>query len=120
MSLNNHKYTGIFRGSNKFPYPGTKPQAYIDTIKYSETVNNQLIFTNLAGNIGTNIYGIIEPISIYGPIIIFEDQTTSFGTFSFDFEDDTVSTVSTNKSIIYYKLTSEEETSIGQIYLNRY
>lgn len=114
-------YADIYIGTLVFPSPGTEPVNYIDTVKYSETVNNELIFTNFANNLGINLIGTVEPISIYGPIVEFEEQSSSVGTFSFDFDDeDMVSQITLTGFMIYFKLNSGGETDTGELLLKRY
>ncbi len=116
------EYAKVYLGTLVFPAPGTEPVDYIDTIKYSETVNNELIFTNFANNLGINLIGTVEPISIYGPIVEFEEQSTSIGTFSFDFDEDEdmVSQITLTGFMIYFKLNSGGETNTGELLLKRY
>jgi len=109
------KYEGYYIGYFVYPAPGTEPVQYIDTVHYSETVNNQIIISNFAGEMGSNVTALIEPLSVHGIELKLADQ----GSFSFSFNGDSTSTITkTNPAQlnIFYKLNDVA----GQLVLNKH
>ncbi|MFC2137044.1 DUF5011 domain-containing protein [Bacteroidota bacterium] len=109
------KYAGFYIGYVVYPTPGgggVAPIEYIDTINYSETVNNQLIISNFAGQLGSNVSGIVETLSVHGTEIQFSNQ----GSFTFSFSGDTVSTIKNNP--IQFNIFYKENDIPGQLVLN--
>ena len=109
-------FEGYYLGKFIYPAPGTVPVDYIDTIRASETINYQFTISNFAGEIGSNVIALIEPLSVHSSLgeIKIADQ----GSFTFSFNGDSVSTVLSNnppRLNIYYKL----DNVAGQLVLNK-
>lgn len=97
-------YAGVFDGQAQFPYPGTSAIKYIDTVKASETINNELTFVNFANDTASNIIGIVNPDVPGKPVINFKTQAAGTDTIYFNSSNTSILESSSLIYIYFQKL----------------
>ena len=94
--------SGAYKGTLDYPYPGSQPTTYSDSISVSDTINNLIFFKNFAGVTGNKISAKVAWRSLNGDTIAVASQTTNG--IQFKSLPGITSYVKSDKSILIYYL----------------
>ena len=78
-----HSWTGEYIGKVVYPYPGTAPVNYFDSVIVSTTKNNIIKFKNFAGIANNEVSAEIKWKYLYGDEIALDTTTNANGKFTF-------------------------------------